>query len=98
MRSEALPDLVLSESEEALAMTKGSGFHSAELMATIYRGWARARQGRLEEGVRDVEKGLELAAASGSAAGLPMLYITAASLPVSKIASFETLKCLPWGE
>jgi predicted ATPase len=41
-------------------------------------GWARACRGEVEEGVRDVEKGIALAEASGSVAALPLLYIAAA--------------------
>jgi hypothetical protein len=47
-------------------------------MANILLGWARACQGEVEEGVRDVEKGIALAEASGSVAGLPLRYIAAA--------------------
>src|SRR5262249_58067371 len=36
--------------------------------------------GAVEEGVRDVEKGIALAEASGSVVGLPLLYIAAAQV------------------
>jgi class 3 adenylate cyclase/tetratricopeptide (TPR) repeat protein len=63
---------------EALALAEGRGFHSDELLARILLGWARACQGEVEEGVREVEKGMTLAEASGSVAGLPLLYCAAA--------------------
>jgi predicted ATPase len=71
------PELARASAEEALAF-EGRGFHSAELIANILLGWARACQGEVEAGVRDVEKGIALAEASGSVAGLPLLYIAAA--------------------
>jgi class 3 adenylate cyclase/tetratricopeptide (TPR) repeat protein len=72
------PVLARASAEEALALAEGRGFHSDELMARVVLGWARASQGELEEGIREVESGLALAEASGSVAGLPQLYITAA--------------------
>jgi tetratricopeptide (TPR) repeat protein len=71
------PELARTSAEEALAL-EGRGFHSNELIARIVLGWARACQGEVEEGVRDVEKGLALAEASGSVAGRSLLYIAAA--------------------
>jgi class 3 adenylate cyclase len=67
-----------ASAEETLALAEGRGFHSDELMAHIVLGWARASQGEVEEGVRAVEKGLALAEASGSVAGLPLLCCAAA--------------------
>jgi tetratricopeptide (TPR) repeat protein len=71
------PELARASAEEALAL-EGRGFHSDEPIANIFLGWARACQGEVEEGVRDVEKGIALAEASGSLAGLPLMYIAAA--------------------
>ena len=48
------------------------------MIARIVLGWARACQGEIEEGVREVEKGIALAEASGSVAGLTSMYIAAA--------------------
>ena len=72
------PKLARSGAEELLALADGRGFHSPELMARIFLGWARACLGEVDEGVRDIEKGLSLAEASGSVAGLPLLYVAAA--------------------
>jgi hypothetical protein len=71
------PELARASAEEALVL-EGRGFHSDELIARILLGWARACQGEVEEGIRDVEKGIALAEASGSVAGLPLLYCAAA--------------------
>jgi len=71
------PELARATAEEGLAL-EGRGFHSTELLARIILGWARACQGEVEEGVRDVEKGIALAEASGSVAGLPLMYCAAA--------------------
>ena len=67
-----------SASEEALALASGRGFHSNETIAKVFLGWARACQGEVDEGVRDVEQGLALAEASGSVAGLSHLDLAAA--------------------
>jgi tetratricopeptide (TPR) repeat protein len=72
------PELARASAEEALGIAEGRGFHSEELMASIVLGWARACQGEIEPAVSDVEKGIALAEASGSLAGLPMLYCAAA--------------------
>jgi predicted ATPase len=58
-------------------LASGRGFHSDEMMARILLGWARACQGEVDEGVRDVEQGLALAEVSGAVGGLPLLYIEA---------------------
>jgi ATP/maltotriose-dependent transcriptional regulator MalT len=71
------PELARASAEEALAL-EGRGFHSEELIANILLGWARASQGEVEAGVSHVERGLALAEASGSVAGLPTLCIAAA--------------------
>jgi predicted ATPase len=72
------PELARASAEEALSVAEGRGFHSDELIARIVLGWARACQGEVEEGVRHVEKGITIAEASGSVAGLPLLYCAAA--------------------
>jgi hypothetical protein len=72
------PELARASAEEVLALVEGRGFHSEELIAHIVLGWSRASQGEVEEGVREVEKGIALAEASGSVAGLPLLHCAAA--------------------
>lgn len=72
------PELARSCADEALALVDGRGFHSLELLSRIFLGWARASLGEVDEGVLDVEKGLSLADTSGSAVGLPVLYVAAA--------------------
>jgi predicted ATPase len=71
------PELARASAEEALAF-EGRGFHSEELIARVVRGWARASQGEVEEGLRDIEKGLALRETSGSVAALPLVYCVAA--------------------
>jgi tetratricopeptide (TPR) repeat protein len=72
------PEFARASAEETLALAEGRGFHSDELLAHIVLGWARASQGEVEEGIRDVEKGIALAEATGSVAGLSTMYIAAA--------------------
>ena len=67
-----------SVAEEALEVAEGRGFHSAEAMAWIMRGWARGCQGELDEGVENVERGLALAETSGSDVVSPVFFIAAA--------------------
>jgi ATP/maltotriose-dependent transcriptional regulator MalT len=73
------PELARASAEEALAL-EGRGFHNDEPTARIVLGWARACQGEVEEGVRNVETGIALRETSGSVAGLPLLYIAAADV------------------
>jgi class 3 adenylate cyclase/tetratricopeptide (TPR) repeat protein len=61
------PGLAHSTAEEALAIAEGKGFHNAEVMARVFRGWACASRGEIEQGVRDVERAFELAESSASA-------------------------------
>jgi predicted ATPase len=49
-------------------------------MATVTRGWSRARLGEIAAGVRDVDRGLEIAAATGSSAGVTLLCVAAAEV------------------
>jgi class 3 adenylate cyclase len=72
------PEFTKSVAEEAMALGAGRGFHSAEVMATICGGWARASLGDVETGVRDVERGVALAESSGTETGLSLLYVATA--------------------
>jgi class 3 adenylate cyclase/tetratricopeptide (TPR) repeat protein len=72
------PELTRVSAEKGVALGDGRGFHSLELMGNVFLGWARACQGEVDEGLRDVEKGLSLADASGSVAGLAFVYVAAA--------------------
>ena len=69
---------MIDAAEESLRLGEGRGFHTAQLMATVTLGWARAAQGEVEAGVRDVEHGLRIAQATGSLAGVGGLYVAAA--------------------
>jgi ATP/maltotriose-dependent transcriptional regulator MalT len=59
------PELSWSGAEEARALAEGRGYTTVEQLAWIYPGWARASLGEVDEGVRDVEKGLSLGEATG---------------------------------
>jgi tetratricopeptide (TPR) repeat protein len=59
------PELAWSGAEEARALANGRGYTNVEQLAWIYPGWARACLGEIDEGIRDVEKGLLLGEASG---------------------------------
>jgi class 3 adenylate cyclase len=72
------PEMTRSAAGDSLAFGAGRGFHTAQLMATVTHGWARARLGEIEAGVRDVDHGLEIADAMGSIAGVALLCVAAA--------------------
>ena len=72
------PEVARSTANEILAIAEGRGFHSAESLALIIRGWARASLGEPDEGVRDVERGLALAETSGSDVVTPRFYVASA--------------------
>jgi len=72
------PEMARSAADETLLLAEGRGFHTAQLMAMVYRGWARATLGEIEDGVRDVDRGLEIADSTGSAAGVALLCVAAA--------------------
>jgi hypothetical protein len=69
------PEYTLTVAGEGVAHCAGRGFHSQELMATMPLGWAAASLGDVDEGIRQVERGIELAEASGSVAGLPFQLV-----------------------
>ncbi len=71
------PEFTRQAADEGIAICEGCGFHATELFSTILRGWARARLGEVDAGVKDVEQGMALARSTGSIAGLPLLYVAA---------------------
>jgi len=74
------PELARSAADESLGKGEGRGFHTAQLMAMVCRGWARAQRGEIEQGVEDVEHGLEIAETTGSSAGVALLSVAAADV------------------
>ncbi len=74
------PAFVERVSAEALSRSVGRGFHSAEQMATLGRGWVRVLDGDIEGGVEDIDRALEISKTTGSTAGLGLQYIMSADV------------------
>jgi class 3 adenylate cyclase/tetratricopeptide (TPR) repeat protein len=76
------PELARSAGDESLSLGEGRGFHTAQVMATVCRGWGRALLGEIEAGIQDVERGLEITEATGSLAGVALLCVAAADVHI----------------
>jgi len=74
------PEAARLTTEEGLGVTEGRGFHSSESILLIIRGWACACLGEPDEGVSDVERGLDLAQTSGSEVLSTQFYVIASQV------------------
>jgi len=62
------PNLVLSHTDEAIALSARHGFEELERYATILRGWALATDGKVTDGLETIRTGLALVPHGGSRA------------------------------
>jgi class 3 adenylate cyclase/predicted ATPase len=61
----------LEVAEELYALSEAHQLAASRIVAQIYRGWARAKFGEVEQGIRDIRDGLEAWQSSGARAAVP---------------------------
>ena len=65
---------VREQADAAVALATEQGFPLWAAKATIHRGWALAMEGKVEEGMLELERGVAAWRATGAAATLPFYY------------------------
>lgn len=65
------PEAAQRYAEEAIALSQQNHFRQLLGMATVFKGWAWADQGRIQEGIDQIEAGLERWRAAGSGICFP---------------------------
>jgi predicted ATPase len=74
--------------EEAITLATEHGFPLILAWATIFRGWALAEQGEVEEGIAQMRQGLAAFQATGAGVGLP-LYLSLLAETCGKVGQAE---------
>jgi TOMM system kinase/cyclase fusion protein len=74
--------------EEAITLSTEQGFHLILAWVTIFRGWALAEQGEVEEGIAQMRQSLAAFRATGAGVGLP-LYLSLLAKACGKVGQAE---------
>jgi DNA-binding SARP family transcriptional activator/predicted ATPase len=82
------PEAAQRYAEEAIALSRQNHFHQLSAMATVLNGWACTAQGRIQEGIAQVESGLERWRATGSGICFPA-WLSILAEAYGKIEDFE---------
>jgi predicted ATPase len=82
------PEAAQRYAEEAMALSRQNHFHQLLGMATVLNGWAWTAQDRIQEGIAQIEAGLERWRAAGSGICFPA-WLSILAEAYGKLGDFE---------